>query len=207
MRCVIIAGSPDYDVDFILATVKKDDFVICADKGYLYARNAGIFPDIVVGDFDSYNEKISDNCEIIKLNPHKDDTDTIHSIDIAFSRGYSNIVILCGIGGRFDHTYSNVAALQYISQKGGKGLLLSADERIEFLPTGEYSFKGYMGKTFSLFPFGCSDVFVSYKGAEYSLDYYRLENSIPMGVSNVFITDEAKVTIHKGNAIIIINNF
>ena len=205
MRCVIIAGSPECNTDFITSTVNNDDFVICADKGYLYARNAGIYPDVVVGDFDSFDGKISVDCEIVPLNPHKDDTDTMHSIDIALSRGYKDFLILCGIGGRFDHTFSNVSALQYISEKGGKGLLLSDKEMIEYLPVGEYLFSGYNNKTFSLFPFGCDNVCVSYEGAEYPLDNYCLRSSVSMGVSNEFLSDEAKIKIHKGNAILIIN--
>ena len=84
MRCVIISGSPETNPNFLKQTVKPDDYVICADRGYEFAILAGIEPNLIVGDFDSYKEKISASCEIVKLNPHKDDTDTIHSIDLAF---------------------------------------------------------------------------------------------------------------------------
>lgn len=205
MRCIIIAGSPECDIELIKKTVQRTDYVICADKGYFYAVSAGITPDLVVGDFDSYTEKIPRKYETIELSAHKDDTDTMHSIDVAFERGYSDFIILGAVGGRFDHTFANVSALLYISQKGGKGVLLSEKERIELLPVGEYSFDGYNRKTFSLFPFGCERVCVSYSGAEYPLDRYFLKSSVPMGISNVFVSDNSKVSIYDGNAIIIIN--
>lgn len=39
MRCTIIAGSPEADIDFISEQVKDCNYLICADKGYEYAKN------------------------------------------------------------------------------------------------------------------------------------------------------------------------
>ena len=41
MRCTIIAGSPEADIDFISEQVKDCNYLICADKGYEYAKKAG----------------------------------------------------------------------------------------------------------------------------------------------------------------------
>ncbi|MCD8027047.1 MAG: thiamine diphosphokinase [Clostridiales bacterium] len=204
MRCIIIAGSPYIDFDFVEDFVKDDDFVICADKGYRYAMESGVKPNIIVGDFDSYTGNNFNNHETIPLSKHKDDTDTLHAIDIAFKRGFKLITILGGLGGRLDHTYANLSALQYIYEKGGWGVLLSEYERIEYLPKGEYEFNCLEGKTFSLFPFGCSEVCVSYEGAEYPLNRQYLKSNFPRGVSNVFTSDKAKINIYDGNAILMI---
>ena len=204
MHCVIIAGSPETNSKFIKSTVRENDFVICADKGYHYAKNAGITPNIVVGDFDSLNDSITDKCEIITLNPIKDDTDTIHSIDIAIERGYTEFTIIGALGGRIDHSFANISALEYIHKKGASGVLLSEKERVEYLTQGEYSYS-YNGKTFSLFPFGCNEVCVSYEGVFYPLDKYTIKSFIPLGVSNVFTEEKSKINIYDGNAILIIN--
>ena len=58
MRCVIISGSPETHPEFIRQAVKPDDYVICADRGYEFASLGGVEPNLVVGDFDSYKEKI-----------------------------------------------------------------------------------------------------------------------------------------------------
>ena len=204
MHCVIIAGSPETNSEFIKSTVRENDFVICADKGYHYAKNAGITPDVVVGDFDSFCSEITDDCEVITLNPIKDDTDTFHSIDIAIERGYTEFTIIGALGGRIDHSFANISALEYISEKGAKGILLSEKERVEFLPKGEYRYS-YKGKTFSLFPFGCSEVCVTYEGVFYPLDKFRIKSGLSLGISNVFTSDESKINIYDGNAILIIN--
>lgn len=205
MRCVIISGSPQENPEFVKRVVKKDDFVVCADSGYEYAKKANVKPDLIVGDFDSLKEKITTDCEIVKLNPHKDDTDTMHAVNIALERGYTDFVLVGSIGGRFDHTFANVSTLQYICEQGGKGVMLSESERIEYLPEGEYNFFGYCTKTFSLFPFGCKSVCVSYKGAEYPLEKYSIKSSFPLGISNVFIDEKSEIKIYDGNAILIIN--
>lgn len=205
MRCVIISGSPETNPDFIKQAVKPDDYVICADRGYEFASLSGVEPNLIVGDFDSYKEKISASCEIVKLNPHKDDTDTIHSIDLAFEKGFTDFLLLGALGGRTDHTFANITSLLYIADKGGRGVLLSEKERIELLNKGEYFYEKYCGKTFSLFPFGCESVCVSYRGVEYPLERYNLKSSVPLGISNVFTSEKSKIKIYDGNAILIIN--
>lgn len=205
MRCVIISGSPETNPDFIKQAVKPDDYVICADRGYEFASLAGVEPNLIVGDFDSYKEKISASYEIVKLNPRKDDTDTIHSIDLAFEKGFTDFILLGALGGRTDHTFANITSLLYIADKGGRGVLLSEKERIELLNKGEYFYEKYCGKTFSLFPFGCESVCVSYRGVEYPLERYNLKSSVPLGISNVFTSEKSKIKIYDGNAILIIN--
>ena len=205
MRCVIISGSPETNPDFIKQAVKPDDYVICADRGYEFASLAGVEPNLIVGDFDSYKEKIPASCEIVMLNPHKDDTDTIHSIDLAFEKGFTDFLLLGALGGRTDHTFANITSLLYIADKGGRGVLLSEKERIELLNKGEYFYEKYCGKTFSLFPFGCESVCVSYRGVEYPLERYNLKSSVPLGISNVFTSEKSEIKIYDGNAILIIN--
>ncbi len=204
-RCIIIAGSPECDLKFISNIVSDDDFVICADKGLNYALQAGIKPSIVIGDFDSYSGDSQYKYKVVTLPVHKDETDAMHSAYYALKQGYKKITILCATGGRLDHTYGNLATLQYIAERGGKGELLSPYERILFLPTGHYEFDNLKGRTFSMFPYGCGRVLVSNSGMEYPLDRVYIESSVTLGISNVFISDKSSVDIYDGNAIIIMN--
>ena len=204
MRCLIIAGSPEYDAELIRAQAKLHDLVICADRGYSHAKAAGIAPDIVIGDFDSYTDEV-DCPEIIRLNTDKDFTDTLISADKAIEKGCDQITVLSATGGRLDHTLANIFLLEYISKKGVAGALLSNKERIELLGRGEHLFSGYDGMTFSLFPLGCESVSLSVRGARWELDNYRLKSSVPIGVSNVFKDGECSIRVTDGTAVIIIN--
>lgn len=206
MRCVIIAGSPEADVDFIAKQVKDCNYLICADKGYEYAKRANAKPDLIVGDFDSYNGELPNDCEIITLDSHKDDTDLLHCIEVALSRGYDDFAILAATGGRFDHTFANISTLMYLDKKGASGEIISEKESIRFLKVGEYNFDNCKGKTFSVFPFACDKVNVSYIGTEYCADKLDLTADDAMGISNIFVSDKASIKINYGNAIFIINH-
>ena len=204
MHCFIIAGSPEASVSFIKSKINSN-FVICADRGYAFAKAAGISPSLIVGDFDSCGLELPDNCEVVTLPTEKDDTDTAHAVDLALERGYDEITILGAIGGRLDHSLANLCLLEYISSRGGRGELLSEKERIVYLKEGEYSFDSLKGLTFSLFPFGCSQVVVEYIGAKYSDGVYCLTNKKPQGVSNIFSENHSEVKIYRGAAVLIIN--
>jgi len=83
------------------------DFVVAADSGLEYALDAGITPDLVVGDMDSLRNPdllLALPRDRICLYPRdKDYSDT----DLAFlacrERGVDDIVLIGGGGGRIDH--------------------------------------------------------------------------------------------------------
>ena len=203
-RCVIIAGAPDEDVDFIRQAVRQDDFVLCADRGVLYALDAGITPDVIVGDFDSYSGDLPSGSEVVRLLPEKDDTDTLHCVDTALKRGYTEFILLAATGGRLDHTLANVTVLEYLDAHNAHGMILSKNETIRFLPPGTHFFHGLNGKTFSVFPFGCDSAVLSYRGAKYPLHHEPLCHSTARGVSNVFTSGAAEITVHSGKAVVIV---
>lgn len=70
--------------------LSDDDFVICADGGYIYAQRFGIKPQLIVGDFDSSTMPDTD-VPTIALPTEKDDTDTIYAIKQGISRGYETL--------------------------------------------------------------------------------------------------------------------
>lgn len=207
MRCVIISGSPDTDISFIKQIVKSDDYVICADMGFHFAKEANIKPDLIIGDFDSCTEIIPDDSEIIKLIPEKDDSDTAHCVEVALNRGFDDIVLLGAVGGRIDHMLANLSVLLYIANKGANGILLSKNEKIMLLQKGKHSFSKLNGKTFSLFPFGCEKVCVSYSGVKYMLNrQFIYSEAFSLGLSNIFTADDSEICIHDGNALLIIDS-
>ena len=204
-RCVIIAGAPDADIKTVKAAVRPYDYVICADMGYKTAMAAGVKPDLIVGDFDSYTGSLPDGCEVIRLLPEKDDTDTMHCVKTALGRGYREFLLLAAIGGRLDHTLGNLTVLEYLAENNAHGIILSKNEIIMLLTAGTYSFENKKGVTFSVFPFGCPSVTVSYEGAKYPLNSGTLLHSEAMGVSNVFTEDKAEITVDDGQIVLIIN--
>lgn len=204
MRCVIISGSPDTNVDEIKELCCPDDYIVCADSGYSYAKQAGILPDLIIGDFDSLKEELPADTEIVKLNNRKDDTDTEHCVMECIRRGHRNFLLLGSIGGRTDHTFANISILAFLSEYHYKGIARNNGEEIRILNKGTYDMSGNKGLIFSVFPYACEAVNVSYEGAEYPLDSFTLTYNVSRGISNVFNNDKASITVNDGRAILLI---
>jgi thiamine pyrophosphokinase len=206
-RCVIISGSPDVNIDFIKSNLKSDDYIICADRGYLYAKQCCVKPDLFVGDFDSFSGSVDEGVELVSLKVHKDDTDTMHCVTVALEKGFKDILILGAIGGRFDHSFANVSILQYISDNNAYGKIVTENETIEFRSSGVYNYINLKDHTFSVFPFGCSEIVVSYSGdVEYPAKSLKVTSSVAMAISNIFNSDNVQIAIEKGSALVIVDN-
>lgn len=202
-RCIIISSSPEIEISFLKQKIKSNDFIICADGGYKYAYEAGLIPNIIIGDFDS--AELPRNCpsEIMWLPTKKDDTDTFRCVKEALHRGFDEILIFGGTGGRMDHTYANMSVLYYISSNGAKGMLLDAKNSVFMLSKEELNIEGRKGERFSIFPFGCEKCTVTLKGFEYTLDGGILYAGEPVGISNVITDNSARVEVLSGTAAVI----
>lgn len=205
MRCVIICGAPGVSPNFIRGQLLKDDYIICADGGYAYAIAAGIAPDLIVGDFDSYRGRLDEGAEIISLQTHKDDTDSMHCAEVALQRGFKEIALLGAVGGRLDHTLGNICLLKYISERGGAGEIIDERGVLSFKAPGEYPYNNLNNRTFSVLPYGCNSVRVSYRGkVEYPARNLIISSSVTRGISNIFREDRVSIVIEEGNALVFV---
>ena len=112
--CVILAGGDAGNIKTLaVENFRKNGIIIAADRGYKLAEELGIIPDVFVGDFDSFDGDIPESVEIHRSIPEKDDTDTMLAVKLAIEKGCTNILLLGGMGGRFDHTFANIQTLVY----------------------------------------------------------------------------------------------
>ena len=114
------------DVCFIIGNnfdLTKYDFtnkiVVGIDRGAYLAFQNNIKLDYAVGDFDSISaqelEELYTYTNVVKLNPIKDDTDTLHALNMF--KECDNLIILGGITGkRIDHFVAN---LKLFYREGG----------------------------------------------------------------------------------------
>lgn len=201
-KCVIIGSAPAEDDDIFNIIDMKDSFVICADGGLDIALKNKITPDLIIGDFDSVKSELPKGIEAIRLNTEKDDTDMMAAIKEGIKRGYKEFELICALGGRFDHSFANFCALQYLALQGCKALIAAKDCRVFLLTSGRLALSKLKGSTVSVFPFGADSCTVSYEGLKYPLNKAKLSSNSPIGVSNEIITDDAQIIIHGGNALI-----
>lgn len=200
-RCYIFAGSPDAKCRNIIFDDER--YVICADGGLRHALRLGIEPDVIIGDFDTYKAKLPDKWEIIKYPPEKDDTDTMLAVKLALSRGYKNITICGGLGGRLDHTFANIQALRYILRHGGNGELVDDSNVATMQGPGVKVYSRLRGYYCSLFSFGDECSGITATGFKYPLKNGVLKNSFPLGASNVVTGKSGVISIEKGTLLVI----
>ena len=79
MKTLIIAGGI-YKEDFVKEYICPDDYnyIIAVDKGLSYMESLNLFPNLIVGDFDSVRNSVLseyDSKIIRRYKPEKDDTD------------------------------------------------------------------------------------------------------------------------------------
>ena len=90
-----------------------------------------------------------------------------------------------------------------MSEYNYHGVARNNGEEIQILKEGTYNMDGKKGLTFSVFPYGCESVNVTYKGAKYPLDSYTLTYNVSRGISNVFSDDNAEIIVNRGRAILL----
>jgi len=201
--------------------LSREDFIACADAGYLVCKSAGAKPDIVIGDFDSLPEALSDEIEGLGIeriiHPHeKDDTDTMLCAKYGIALGFEKFLIVGGIGGDFRHTIANVQTLSFLMDMDCSAELISGMEKL-FMADGEtltlfrdpkpavpVEFTGAPGTKFSVFSFSERSSGVYVQNSKYELSDAVLTQSYPVGVSNEFIgTEPVTVSVSHGRLLII----
>lgn len=208
VKCIIVAGAPDNDLDFIKENITSDCFVIAADSGYKKLEKIGIKPDIIVADFDSSKKpEYSVDIEVYPI--EKDATDTFNSVKLAIDKGFKDITVLGALGGRADHTYSNILCLDYVKKHGANCVLLSPNNRISLIT--EYKKIKKDHSWFSVFAFleKCEGVRIN--GAHYSQEFFNKESlhfdlGDQFGQSNYIENEYCEITVEKGTLLLIESN-
>ena len=201
-RCLIFAGGELGEIAGCLSQ-SHADYVICADRGLVHAQKLGIEPDVIVGDFDSYEGELPSGVEIHRSVPEKDDTDTMLAVKIAIERGYDSIVLFGGLGGRFDHTFANIQTMRYAFEHGCDMSVSSDDNRLFIQGAGSKRYVRCDGWYFSVFALTPEVRINELSGVKYELRDYTLTDSFPLGVSNEITANEAVVDIADGIALIV----
>ena len=188
------------DLDF---AKEKGDLLLAADAGCLKLEKAGLVPDLLIGDLDSMHTA-PEEIPLIRLPVEKDDTDTAYCVKEALKRGYRNILILGGLGGRrLSHSLANVQLLAFIRNAGAEGVLKRGKTEIRLLLKGEERpFPAGKKRDISLFAFGGPAV-VTIRGMKYNGESIPLSPSFPLGVSNSLTGTASSVRVHEGSVLLV----
>lgn len=200
-KCFIIGASRCGSLYHGIET-GEDDLVIAADGGYIRCMEAGIKPDMAVGDWDSAGNPPHD-CLFVQLPVEKDDTDTLAAIKLGIEKGFDEFHIFFGTGGRPDHTIANMQCLVFLSKKGKRGYLYDEEEIITAITNSSITFSAAAKGSISVFSADGTAYGVTETGLKYSLDNAVVTSDFPIGVSNSFAGVQSNITVENGTLYII----
>lgn len=199
MRAVVFTARCEGDFSAAYSP-RENDYILCADAGYLLAKKHGITPDCIIGDFDSAEKPQGENVFVYPV--EKDDPDTMLCVRHALKIGVKDILIVGGFGGRLDHTLANLQTLSFIAECGARAEMCDGKTRAFAIKNGSIRIERTSGKL-SVFALGekCSGVNIS--GAKYSGENFEIAPDFPLGMGNDFAADFACISVRTGTLTVI----
>ena len=202
MKAFIVGSGSIIKYDRFLEYSKISDFLICCDGGMKYFYEAGIVPNVILGDMDSADKKYIKyfsnlGVEFKKFPVEKDFTDMELGLSFALKLGASEIFIFGGTGSRFDHSLTNAHILKKALDEGVSAWLIDENNKICLVDKSVKLF-GKKGDLVSLIPFTTKVFGITTKGLYYSLENAEMEIGNSLGVSNVMLSEECEISVEGG---------
>lgn len=186
--------------------LQPGDFIVACDAGYRNAARLGVRPDLIVGDFDSAPQPVTDR-ETIVLPHVKDDTDTQFAARWLLEHGYREIVLLGALGGaRVEHMFANISTGLYLALQGAQVVLADARSEMHYLlPDCPLALERKDWMYLSVFALGGLMTGVTLEGVYYPLqDATLTELDYPLGTSNEFTRSVAHLRCADGHGLVVL---
>jgi thiamine pyrophosphokinase len=214
MRTVIFANGSLSHPKIDLARIRPDDRLIAANGGAQHCMALGLIPTVLIGDFDSLEPEEMEALEqyevILVTHPtSKDKTDLDLAVIYAMESGATEILILAGMGDRWDQSLANLLLPATAELKDVRITLIDGPQEATILHSGgSLELSGQSGDTVSLIPLGGSAYGVTSHGLEYHLENDTLYFGSTRGISNVLQGNKATLHLKQGTlACIMIHSF
>jgi thiamine pyrophosphokinase len=208
MNAVIIANGEMQDHPRLRESWRAADLRIAADGGAVNARQyLALAPHVLIGDLDSLDDATRAWCaqahvETIQHPRVKNETDLELALDLAMTRGATEITLLGALGGRLDQMLANVLLLV----KPARAHIATHIAGVDFdawLAWERATIRGRIGETVSLIPLTEHVEGIVTKGLRYPLRNETLYLGAARGVSNELIAEHAEVTFVRGLLLVV----
>lgn len=214
-RCVVVSAAEIKNYEKIRSYLQQDDYFVVCDGGLNHCKQLGISPDLIVGDFDSFDKSelplppatFSDNGdrphEIIQLPREKDDTDTFFAVKEALKRGFTQFLLLGVIGQRFDHSLVNISVLLYLRENGAEARIIDDYSEMQLVGVEPVTVESEWAY-FSLMCVAGDVSGVTVTGAKWNLDNAEIKTGYQYGISNEVVAPEGAVVSVKNGLLLLL---
>jgi len=197
-KCVIFCAA---EFDALAEPLTPEDCVIAADGGLKHTEKLQIRPDVILGDFDSLGYE-PEGANVFPV--EKDDTDAMLAVRRGLALGYREFLLYGSLDGpRLDHTIANFQTLRYLCDQDAFGYLIGNSYVVTAVKNGSLCFPAGLEGTVSVFCLGADAEGVDIAGLYYPLKNGTLTAGFPLGVSNHFTGQEAKISVRSGSLLVL----
>lgn len=208
-RRALLVVNGDNDVHYLRQSYRDYDYIAAADGASVILQEAGITPQLLIGDFDSTPKEVvayfaERGTQLQKLNPEKDLSDTEAVLNRLIEAGYKQIDIMGAMGGRWDHMIANVNLLYYGYQRGIALSLVDARNYATIIGIGARSIKAMPNSYCSFFAL-FEEAIVTLEHFKYPLQSTVLTQGISRGLSNEFTERDATLRVEKGCVLMVLS--
>lgn len=185
----------------MLVKAAQDARIIALDGAANKLARLGIMPDIILGDFDSFQEEACfEKVEKIIL---LDQNFTDLQKALKFSKqNATSIHVVCALGGRLDHQQANIQSLQGDYSEYCPIYLHNEVQTLEFVRDKTVHIRGQHHDYCGLFGMPEAMMIVKNDGLEYGSDTPYHLNQKQFSSSNRLVGDAGAIIEIKGEALV-----
>lgn len=204
-RAIIFLNTDKSDFSRLGRYLDKDALLIGCDGGAKNILELGLKPDVIIGDFDSFNKKMLKDEKVIELPKDKDYTDSEAAIKYAIKHGAEEIIIAGLLGSRTDHLLGNVFLLGK-SDFAGHNIKIIDGRQEAYLIMRKAAIRGKKGDIISFVPIFGDVKALSSSGLKYPLQNYILSMQENTGISNEFIADSISISLKRSDKLLVVHD-
>lgn len=207
-RAVIFSNGTYADIAGVAARLRHDDWLVCADGALAHLVNMQLWPDLLVGDFDSVGLGLlaaakARGVELLTFEREKDYTDTELAWQAVRQRGYSEVLVVGGWGGRLDHSLANLLLFAPYAEQGYRICLTDGTTDAYFV-TDELVLEQCQDKLVSIIAITPTAQGVTARGFHWPLTDANLHWGQALGISNIPVVATASVQVQQGILLVVV---
>lgn len=206
-RAVIFSNGDYASLAGVAARLRSDDWIICADGALKHLVDLQMWPDLLVGDFDSIDQDLlaaakARGVEMLTFDREKDFTDTELAWLQVRQRGPEEVLVVGGWGGRLDHSLANLLLFAPFARQYR---ICMTDGLVDaYLTSGEIVLEQGQDKLVSLIALTPEARGVTAQGLRWPLTDATLGWGQGLGVSNIPIADSVSVRVQEGILLVVV---
>ncbi len=179
--------------------------VVALDGAALWMLEHKVVPHVVIGDFDSANDLVGDNFEMLYIED-QNSNDLEKALDYCVQHNLSEVTVLGAFGLRADHFLTNL----YVLSKFALDITITFTDGCQhaFLCPKDrpVTFTKSLGAFVSLFPLGQNVGPITTTGVEYPLFEEFLSMRTRIGTLNRIVAEYASLSCNSGDLLVVLEN-